>query len=285
MSFWQKFLASFFSVTHQNTKLSNRSVCRYLDITSLDKDSQRAFKFGVLESTWILAELWRPFFSQKLTRNHLHTVKLIIPSINSHLEQQAVKKTISEISLQPVSIIERSVFLNQYLLRDKNYSALKLIIDLSTDFTEVSLFLDQEIVKKQTLNWGLSNFKELACNYCFDHFAIEVAKSELQKLLELSLSNEKAKAMIKGKDLLTGKMKSLELETAKLRKIYKQQLDRLLASLTLFIEELPVEILAKNWQHYYLFLAEFESSFLLDYLNSKLRLEGIAEKGALSDYA
>ena len=110
------------------------------------------FKSGILQSAWALDRVLTHFFqAKKLQLRPMQALPVLVATANSQLEQQKIYQLVVQHSLRPVNILTRAQFFNQYLQKHKNFSRLKLIVDVLDNFVELSLFLDDELLKNQFL--------------------------------------------------------------------------------------------------------------------------------------
>jgi len=110
------------------------------------------FRAGILQSTWAFTQALKFFFKEQAQM--VKTVKrfqLLVVSANTGSEKQKLQQLVAQTSLRAVTVVERADFFNAYLQNKKNFSPLKLIIDLNDDFVELSLFLAENRLKTQHL--------------------------------------------------------------------------------------------------------------------------------------
>lgn len=100
------------------------------------------FKAGILQAKWALAEvLHNNLLVDKFRAKTAKRLQVVAASANTDLEKDSIKKIFAENFIKPVSVINRSDFFYQYLQSKQDFSKLKLVIDISLDFAELSLFL------------------------------------------------------------------------------------------------------------------------------------------------
>ena len=113
------------------------------------------FRAGILQSSWALNKSLAHFFGQQKKRTRsIKPLNLLVASANTPLEKQKIQQLVQQNSLRPVKLIDRADFFADYLNRTKNFSKLKLIIDLNQDFIELSLFLETNRLKTKHLALG-----------------------------------------------------------------------------------------------------------------------------------
>lgn len=105
---------------------------------------------GILQSAWALDEVLKFWVaSQGQQLKSLAVFKMILSGANTMAEQQTMRQLVRQNILRPVQVIERATFFNDYLCRQANFSTLKLIVDLNSDYLELSIFLADKKLKNQ----------------------------------------------------------------------------------------------------------------------------------------
>lgn len=138
------------------------------------------FRAGVLQSSWALRQVLQDYFQKKQSEvKNVKRFQLLVASVNTEAEKQAIAQLVSQTSLRPAKIIDRASFFNRYLQKEKNFSKLKLIMDVNQDFIELSLFLENEQLKVRHLALGdFLTEKELMqkLNLALDGFLLNLSR-------------------------------------------------------------------------------------------------------------
>ena len=143
------------------------------------------FRSGILQSEWALNEalkFWTVSRAQQL--KSLSTLKVLVSGANTKTEQSKIQQIVRQNVLRPVQMIERAIFFNDYLCRQANFSTLKLIVDLNSDYLELSIFLADKKLKNQhyVLSEGLaSEALQKQLILLLDSFLLNLPRELLQK--------------------------------------------------------------------------------------------------------
>lgn len=209
----------------------------------------RPLRDGVI-SDFIMTEVLIKHMLKKITENPLlkPRVCLCVPSAITNVESQAVVDATIAAGARKVHLIEEPVAAAIGAGLDLSLPNGNMIVDVGGGTTDIAVLSLNGIVCKTSVKVAGHSFDEAVIRYLRQKHNMligdptaERVKMEVGSVYE---GSSEATALVKGRDLISGLPKKIEIRRSETWQLFKEPMDQILAAVVSVLERTPPELAA-----------------------------------------
>ncbi|WP_075980846.1 rod-share determining protein MreBH [Bacillus massilinigeriensis] len=173
-------------------------------------------------------------------------VVVCTPSVCTSVERKAIQDAVRNAGAKKVHLIEESVAAAIGAGLPVDEPIANVIVDIGGGSTEVAIISFGGVVACHTLRFGGERFDEDISNYVRKAYNVLIGEHTAEKIkMEIGYALEDHDPIsmnVRGRDLLTGLPKTIELTSTEIHHAIKDTLAQILETLRLTLEDSPAEL-------------------------------------------
>ncbi len=172
---------------------------------------------------------------------------ICIPSGVTPVEQRAVRESAERANAREVHLIEEPVAAAIGIGLDISQPVGNMIVDIGGGTTEIAVIALNGIVTKEAIRVAGDEMDEAIINWFHNEHKLEIGYRTAEMIkcnVGASATDGKTRIVIKGRDLVTGIPKTIEVPPDEIRKALSDTLFQILAAIKRALERTPPELSA-----------------------------------------
>ncbi len=208
----------------------------------------RPMKDGVI-ADFAVAEAMLRYFIRKVHNRHAFVrprVIICIPSGVTQVEKRAVRESVKSAGGHEVYLIEEPMAAAIGAGLPITEPVCNMVANIGGGTTEVAVISLAEIAYSRSVRVGGDKMDQDILQYVKRKYNLLIGETTAE-LIKTTIGNayplgETETMMIKGRDLVTGIPKSLEVNSDEIREAIQEQIDSILETITVALEQTPPEL-------------------------------------------
>ncbi|MBC6414795.1 MAG: rod shape-determining protein [Bdellovibrionales bacterium] len=211
--------------------------------------ASRPIKDGVIADFEVTQQMLKYFISASTKKNLFIRPRIVIsvPYGITQVEKRAVQESALSAGARSVHLIEEPLAAAIGAGLPITEAAGNLIVDIGGGTTGVAIISMGGIVICESIKVGGDKFDEAIINYIRRHFNLLIGERTAENIkinlgTAFCIENENKHFAVKGRDLVTGNPKTINLNRFQINKALSEPLEQIIGAIRLALEKTPPEL-------------------------------------------